>query len=165
MTQPARTAPARETDSLLGTADPRERRHRFVQGGGDVRHGEAKPRGRYPWYRQLFDPGAWHAAQWSFFLSFLTLISNFILFLYLSNLLGISVKSEIEAWIIVSGLVGFSAIVTAVWGFWYKSTRRASVVALVIALVIGAVPAWLVGNTLVQLIIGGGVLPQTSLPW
>ena len=128
----------------------------------EYRHGTVRPE---PWFVILFNPGRWRVGGWALFGAFLTLLADFIAFLYISNILGIGAKVEIEMWLLISGLTGFATITAALWAIWKDSRRVAGIWALALGLAFGAAPAWLVGNTLIQLLLNGGQLPVAPPLW
>ena len=138
-----------------GTPDGQPRRPQY-------RHGTVLPQ---PWFAVVFNPVAWRVGGWALFGAILTAIADLIAVLYVSNFLGVGAKVEIEMWLLIAGLVGFASMVAALWAIWKNSRRSAGIAALIIALLFGAFPAWLVGNTLVQLVINGGTLPVAPPLW
>lgn len=138
-----------------GTPEGRERRPEF-------RHGTVLP---LRWFAILFNPAKWRVGHWALFGAFLTALADLIAVFYIANLFGLDVKVEMEMWILIAGVVGFLTIAAAVWAIWRDSARRVAIFALVLGVAFGGVPAWLVGNTLLQLIVNGGTLPVSGPDW
>ena len=93
------------------------------------------------------------------------MLADVFVFFYASNLFGIDRKFEIEMWLLTAGIAGFLTIALALWGIIFNSARGAAIFALILGLPFGAPPAWLVGNTLVQLMANGGTLPVAPPLW
>ncbi|GGA66897.1 hypothetical protein GCM10011490_16940 [Pseudoclavibacter endophyticus] len=138
-----------------GTPDGQMRRPQY-------RHGTVLPEA---WYAVLFNPGAWGVGGWAMFGALLTAIADFVAFLYISNLLGIGAKVEIEVWLLLAGITGFVTITASLWAIWKNDRRVTAVFALIFGLMFGALPAWLVGNTIIQFIVNGGTLPVAPPLW
>ncbi|MGO2110187.1 MAG: hypothetical protein ACTH31_01075 [Pseudoclavibacter sp.] len=138
-----------------GTPDGQVRRPQF-------RHGTVLPE---PWYAVIFNPGKWGVGGWAMFGAFLTAIADFVAFLYISNLLGIGAKVEMETWLLLAGLTGFATITASLWAIWKNDRRITAIFALIFGLAFGALPAWLVGNTIIQFIVNGGSLPVAPPLW
>lgn len=133
-----------------GTPPGMERRPEF-------RHGTVVPSA---WFAIVFNPVVWKAGHWALFGAVLTIIADLITLLYIANFLGVGHEFEIEMWLLVSGVIGFLTITLALWAIWKKQARGPAIWALALGLAFGAVPAWLVGNTIIQLILNGGQLPK-----
>lgn len=138
-----------------GTPEGQQRRPEF-------RHGTVLPEA---WFAVLFNPAKWRVGGWALFGALLTAMADFIAFLYISNILGLGAKVEMEVWLLIAGIAGFITITAALWAIWKNSRRGAGIWALIFGLLFGAFPAWLVGNTIVQLIINGGTLPDAPPLW
>lgn len=138
-----------------GTPEGRPRRPEF-------RHGTVLPEA---WFAVLFNPAKWGVGGWALFGSFLVMIADLIAFFYISNILGIGAKVEMEIWLLIAGLTGFVTITAALWAIWKNRRRGPAIWALILGLLFGAFPAWLVGNTIIQLIINGGTLPVAPPLW
>ncbi len=116
------------------------------------RSGRPAPRPEYrhattvpaPWVEQMLNPLGWRAGHWAFFVAALTAVADAIVVLYLFNFFGLTL---------------------ALYAIVYRSGRVTGVFALVFALIFGAAPAWLVGNTIVQLVLNGGQLPYAPIDW
>ncbi|KAB1656658.1 hypothetical protein F8O01_09695 [Pseudoclavibacter chungangensis] len=147
--------PLRRFLSDDGTPEGRSRRPEF-------RHGTVLP---LQWFAVLFNPAQWRVGHWALFGAFLTALADLIAVFYIANLFGLDVKVEMELWILIAGILGFATIMTAIWAIWRRSARRIAVFALVLGFGFGAVPAWLVGNTILQLIVHGGTLPPSAPAW
>lgn len=137
------------------------------------RSGRPAPRPEYrhattvpaPWVEQMLNPLGWRAGHWAFFVAALTAVADAIVLLYLFNFFGLGRQFEIQMWLLIAGLLGFIAITLALYAIVYRSGRVTGVFALVFALIFGAAPAWLVGNTIVQLVLNGGQLPYAPIDW
>lgn len=121
----------------------------------EYRHGTAVP---MQWSAIAFNPVVWKAGHWAMFGALLTAIADMIAALYIANFLGVGRQFEISMWLLIAGVVGFVSMTAAVWAIWKRQARTVAVWALAISLALGAVPAWLVGNTFIQLIATGGKL-------
>lgn len=108
------------------------------------------------WFEVALQPSQWLAGGWALFGAVLTTFATATALLYLSNLLGVDVAFETEAWLVVAGLLGFASITAALWAIWKNQRRRTAIVALLLSLAAGAIPAWLLGNTILQFLLGGG---------
>lgn len=95
----------------------------------------------------------------------LTFAADVITFMYLFNLFGVNRNFEIEMWLLIAGIMGFVTIVAALWAIFFKSGRGTGIAALIIGFLVGAPPAWLVGNTIIQFVINGGSLPVAPAQW
>lgn len=144
---------------------------RFLQADGTpkgqprrpaYRHGTVLPEA---WFIVLFNPVKWGVGGWALFGALLTLIADMMAFFYISNLLGVGAKVEIEVWLLIAGITGFVTITAALWAIWKNARRRPAIWALIFGLLFGAAPAWLVGNTIIQFIINGGTLPEAPPLW
>lgn len=122
----------------------------------EFRHGTTVP---MQWFAIAFNPVVWKAGHWAMFGALLTAIADVIAFLYVANFLGVGRAFEIEMWLLIAGVVGFLTITCALWAIWKNQARTVAIWALALGLLFGAAPAWLVGNTIIQLIVNGGVLP------
>lgn len=122
----------------------------------EYRHGTVIPQ---RWSAIVFNPVIWKAGHWALFGAILTGIADLITLLYVANFFGVGHDLEIEIWLVISGVIGFLTITAALWAIWKNRARTAGIWALAIGFVLGAPPAWLVGNTIVQLILNGGTLP------
>ena len=132
---------------------------------------DARPQYRHattvpaPWVEQMLNPLGWRAGHWAFFVAALTLVADVLVGLYIFNFFGLGRQFEIQMWLLIAGILGFAAITLAIYAIVFRSGRFTGIVALVVALIVGAAPAWLVGNTLLQLIINGGQLPYAPIDW
>lgn len=126
------------------------------------RHGVERPA---LWVDQMLNPLGWRAGHWALFGVIMTFISEIMTFFYLANMFGVDRQFEIQMWLLISGLLGFASITLALYAIVFNSGRGTGIFALICAFPICFPPAWLVGNTLIQLIINGGRLPATTLPW
>lgn len=138
-----------------GTPEGRARRPEF-------RHGTVLPEA---WFAIVFNPAKWRAGGWALFGALLTMAADLIAFFYISNILGVGAKVEMEMWLLIAGITGFVTITGALWAIWKNARRGAGIWALVLGLVFGAFPAWLVGNTIIQFIANGGSLPVAPPLW
>lgn len=156
-------------DGLLGAAPGPRRPARLVSTGGrpgfdtpQHRHGTVVQR---TWYEIAFNPRRWSAGHWALLGVLITVLADVFVFFYASNLFGIDRKFEIEMWLLTAGIAGFLTIALALWGIIFNSARGAAIFALILGFPFGAPPAWLVGNTLVQLMANGGTLPVAPPLW
>lgn len=138
-----------------GTPEGVERRPEY-------RHGTVLP---LRWFAVVFNPATWKVGHWALFGALLTALADMIAVFYIANLFGLSVQVEIEMWILIAGLLGFATIVASIWAIWKGSARRVAIVALLLGIAFGGVPAWLVGNTLIQFVLNGGELPKSAPEW
>lgn len=138
-----------------GTPDGHERRPEF-------RHGTVLPEA---WFTVVFNPSKWGVGGWALFGALLTVLADIIAFFYISNILGIGAKVEMEIWLLIAGVTGFATITAALWAIWKNDRRTPAIWALIVGLIFGALPAWLVGNTIIQFIINGGTLPDAPPLW
>lgn len=122
----------------------------------EFRHGTKVP---LQWFAVAFNPLVWKAGHWAMFGAVLTIIADIITGLYVANFLGLGRQYEIEMWLFIGGILGFLTISAALWAIWKNEGRKVAIWALLLGLAFGAAPAWLVGNTIVQLIANGGTLP------
>ena len=113
-----------------------------------------------PWSEQMLSPFRWKVGHWAFFGAVLTLIADIMVFLYIFNVFGIERQFEIEMWILIAGVLGFASITASIYAIVFKSGRGTGILAFICSLIVGAAPAWLVGNTIIQLIVNGGPLPD-----
>lgn len=118
-----------------------------------------------PWVERMLHPLSWRAGHWGFFVTALTGVADLIVLFYLFNFFGLGRQFEIQMWLLIAGVLGFSAITLALYGIWFRSGRVTGIIALILALPLGAPPAWLVGNTIVQFILNGGQLPHAPIDW
>ncbi|MDO5052347.1 MAG: hypothetical protein Q4E05_05590 [Pseudoclavibacter sp.] len=131
----------------------------------EYRHGTVLP---LAWFHFLYNPGRWRVGHWALFGCVMVAIADLLALFYVFNVLGDvgeGSKIEIEVWLLIAGLGGFATITAALWAIWKGSGRWAGVIALLLGLALGAAPAWLVGNTLVQLVVNGGTLPDAPPMW
>ena len=117
------------------------------------------------WPETMANPASWRIGHWAWFLVFLTFVADVFMVLNFSNLLGIDRRLEVTLWLLAAGILGFAAIVVALYGIVRGSGRTAAVFALIGALIFGAVPAWLVGNTIFQFVLNGFTLPAGTAEW
>lgn len=146
---PATASPLRRWLDADGTPADTPRRPQF-------RHGTVMPRA---WFEILVNPVVWRAGHWALFGALLTGIADLVTLFYVSNFFGVGHTLEIELWLLISGVLGFLTITAALWAIWKKRARTAGIWAFLIGFALGAGPAWLVGNTIIQLIVHGGHLP------
>ncbi|MDJ1372315.1 hypothetical protein [Gulosibacter molinativorax] len=114
---------------------------------------------------QMLTPLRWKVGHWALFGAMLTLIADIIALLYIFNFFGIERQFEIEMWILIAGILGFASITASLYAIFFKSGRGTGIVALIASFIIGGAPAWLFGNTIIQLIINGGTLPDAPINW
>lgn len=126
------------------------------------RHATVVPQ---PWVDQMLNPFGWRVGHWAMFGVMLTLAADIIAMLYLFNFFGISRQFELQMWLIIAGIVGFCSITAALYAIFYRSGRGTGIVALILGLGIAGPPAWLVLNTVLQLILNGGTLPDAPIDW
>lgn len=118
-----------------------------------------------PVSEQMLNPFNWKVGHWAFFGAVLTLIADIMVFLYIFNMFGIERQFEIEMWILIAGILGFASITASLYAIFFKSGRGIGIVALICSFIVGAPPAWLFWNTIIQLIINGGTLPDAPINW
>lgn len=118
-----------------------------------------------PVAEQLLNPFSWRVGHWAFFLGVMTMIADLIVALYVFNFFGLSRQFEISMWLLVAGLLGFTAITLALYAVVFNAGRGIGIAAFLLSFFFGAAPAWLVGNTIWQLIINGGQLPYAPIDW
>lgn len=128
----------------------------------EYRHASAIP---VPWPEQMLSPFRWKAGHWALFGATLTLVADIMVGLYLFNFFGIERQFEIEMWLVIAGILGFASITTSLYAIFFKSGRGTGIVALICSFIVGAPPAWLLGNTIIQFIINGGTLPDAPINW
>ncbi|RRJ86014.1 hypothetical protein EG850_10795 [Gulosibacter macacae] len=126
------------------------------------RHAEEVPA---PWVEQMLNPLGWKVGHWAMFVAWVTLAADIIAGLYLFNFFGLGRQFELQMWLLIAGILGFIAITMSLYAIVFRSGRGAGVIALLFSLAVGAAPAWLVGNTILQLIINGGQLPSAPIDW
>lgn len=113
----------------------------------------------------MLNPFLWRAGHWAMFGVVLTLAADILAGLYVFNLFGINRKFEVNMWLLIAGVLGFASITVALFAIFFRSGRTTGILALPIAFVVGGAPAWLVLNTLLQLILGHGTLPDAPIDW
>lgn len=118
-----------------------------------------------PWSEQMLSPLQWKVGHWAFFGAVLTFTADIMVGLYLFNFFGIERQFEIEMWLLIAGILGFASITASLYAIIFKSGRGIGILALICSLIVGAAPAWLVGNTIIQLIVNGGTLPDAPINW
>lgn len=118
-----------------------------------------------PVAEQLLNPFSWRVGHWAFFLGVMTMVADIIVALYVFNFFGLSRQFEISMWLLVAGLLGFTAITLALYAVVFNAGRGIGIGAFLLSFFFGAAPAWLVGNTIWQLIINGGQLPYAPIDW
>ena len=159
MTTQAAVAPGPQGQGQ-SASEARPRSVRF--GRPQYRHGVERP----PlWVDQMLNPLGWRAGHWALLGVIMTFVSEVLALFYLANMFGVDRQFEIQMWLLVAGLLGFASITLALYAIVFNSGRGTGIFAFLCSLVICFAPAWLVGNTVIQLIINGGRLPHTTLPW
>ena len=158
-------------DALVSSGSGGHRPQRVASTGGSGRLGYGKPQYRHgslvqrTWYEIAFNPRRWSAGHWALLGVLITVLADVFVFFYASNLFGIDRKFEIEMWLLTAGIAGFLTIAMALWGIIFNSARGAAIFAIILGLPFGAPPAWLVGNTIIQLMANGGTLPVAPPLW
>ncbi|MGO1543943.1 MAG: hypothetical protein ACTHXA_06345 [Gulosibacter sp.] len=118
-----------------------------------------------PWAEQMLSPFRWKVGHWAFFGAVLTLVADIMVGLYLFNFFGIARQFELQMWITIAGILGFISIAAALYAIVFKSGRGTGIFAFICAFIVGAPPAWLVGNTIIQFFANGGTLPDAPINW
>ncbi|SJM55909.1 hypothetical protein FM112_04365 [Gulosibacter sp. 10] len=113
----------------------------------------------------MLNPFGWKVGHWAFFGAVLTFVADLMAGMYLFNVFGISRQFELQMWLLIAGVLGFASITASLYAIFYRSGRGAGILSLICSFVVGAPPAWLVGNTLIQLIVNGGQLPHAPIDW
>lgn len=126
------------------------------------RHADTVP---VPWVDQMLNPLGWKVGHWAMFMAFVTLAADIIAGLYLFNFFGLGRQFELQTWLLIAGILGFTAITMSLYAIVFRSGRGTGIVALIASLLVGAAPAWLFGNTIIQLLLNGGQLPYAPINW
>ncbi|UQN14601.1 hypothetical protein [Gulosibacter sp. ACHW.36C] len=137
---------------------PRRKRDRDPS----YRHATVVP---LPWVDQMLNPLSWRVGHWAMFGAVLTLAADIITGLYLFNFFGIGRQFELQMWLLIAGSLGFVSITASLYAIFFKSGRATGIFAFICSFIVGAAPAWLVLNTILQFIINGGTLPDAPINW